>query len=100
MPSETLSHGPARSYSTLVEAVLEAIDELVGGRNSPPVTLDAPLDELGIDDLDLLDVIETVTEDLGERGIAAIDGSELSDCKTVGDFVALLAKAARIEERA
>ncbi|MER3396352.1 MAG: hypothetical protein C4318_07180 [Acidimicrobiia bacterium] len=96
MPSETLSHGPARSYESLVEAVLVAF-ESAGLSAGGFIDLHTRLDALEIDDVDLLDLAEMVAEDLGERGLAHLDGSELAECETVGDFVLLLAVAAGLD---
>jgi hypothetical protein len=93
MPSETLSHGPARSYASLQEAVLQAFEAAGKPAGFAEVTTETRLDAIGIDELDFYDLIESVAEDLGERGMAAIDGSELAECETIGDVVELLAGA-------
>lgn len=98
MPSETLSYGPGRSYASLVEAVLQALEASARGWSAAGVDLDTRIDALEIDDLDLMDIVETVAEELGERGLAVVDGSEISECETVGDLVAVLARAAGVED--
>ncbi len=119
MPSETLSHGPWRSYSSLEEAVLSAIESAIAGSDGfadeamtvPPdaldevgttatagrVTLSTRLEELGLDEIDLLEIVDSVVEELGERGVAPLDGSELVECETVGDLVSVIAASIGLE---
>ncbi len=119
MPSETLSHGPWRSYSSLEEAVVFAIESAIAGRDgyageattaapgalgeggttstTRRVTLSTRLEELGLDEIDLLEIVDSVVEELGERGIAPLDGSELGECETVGDLVSVIAASIGLE---
>jgi acyl carrier protein len=61
------------------------------------VALDARLvDDLGADELALIDLVEAIEEELGERTVGfAIDDDDLVDVATVGDLVEVV--SARLE---
>ena len=61
------------------------------------VALDARLvDDLGADELALIDLVEAIEEELGERTVGfAIDDDDLADVTTVGDLVDVV--SARLE---
>ncbi len=61
------------------------------------VALDARLvEDLGADELALIDLVEAIEEELGERTVGfAIDDDDLTDVTTVGDLVDVV--SARLE---
>lgn len=105
VPAETHSVGPARSYEAVKETVRQAVERYLAERrgvgtgdadadvSAGGVLDDVELAELGLDDLDLAELVEIVAEETAERGIAEVDELELMECKTVGDLVELLASA-------
>jgi len=53
-------------------------------------------DDLGADELALIDLVEAIEEELGERTVGfAIDDDDLADVTTVGDLVEVV--SARLE---
>lgn len=103
MPAETHSVGPARSYEAVKETVRQAVERYLAercgvgaGEADADVSAVGSLDNLelaalGLDDLDLAELVEIVADETAERGIAEVDELELMECKTVGDLVELLA---------
>ena len=68
--------------------VLDRIAEVLGGRSedlTPSIRL---RDDLGADDLTLLDLVELLEDELGERTVGfRLDDDDLSEIDTVGDLV-------------
>lgn len=88
MPAETHSHtGPLRR-DEVERLVRERLAELLA-RDEDDVTLDERLrDDLDMDDYALLDLVETVEADLGEREVGLqLDDDELVELVTVRDVV-------------
>ncbi|HEX5616227.1 MAG TPA: phosphopantetheine-binding protein [Acidimicrobiia bacterium] len=88
MPAETHSHaGPLRP-DDVERLVCERLAELLA-IDDDDVTLDARLrEDLDMDDYALLDLVETIEADLGEREIGLhLDDDELHDIVTVRDAI-------------
>lgn len=95
MPAETHSHGPARSSENVretLQAILErlpAFETASAGKELEEIKLA----DLGLDDLDVIDLVETLAEEVGERGLMAVDEVSLMECDTVGELLGLLGTA-------
>ena len=69
-------------YEIVAEATGSAVSDLADGDR---------LDDLGVTGLVLLDVVETVEEELGERTLGvSIDDDALAAVQTLGELVALV----------
>jgi hypothetical protein len=95
VPAETHSHGPARSSESVretLQAILErlpAFETASAGKELEEIKLA----ELGLDDLDVIDLVETLAEEVGERGLMSVDEVSLMECDTVGELLGLLGTA-------
>ena len=92
MPAETHSHGRSLDPDEVRALVLDRVSEVLGG-DPDELALDARLrDDLGADDLTLLDLVELLEDELGERTVGfRLDDDDLAELETVGDLVDLVA---------
>lgn len=72
------------------EAVLEKIKEIVPkfGVDPSDVTLEATLEDLDMDSLDVVEIMQAIEDDLGIR----VPDEDLEDLTTIGDAVAAVVK--------
>jgi acyl carrier protein len=91
MPAETHRSRGGADRDDLLALVREAAATLVDA-DPDDVSASTALADLGIEGLVLLDLVELLEEELGERTIGlSVDDDELADLRTVGDVVDLLA---------
>lgn len=88
MPAETHSHGGPLDPDEVSLIVRERLAEILGV-DDELLTPDARLrDELGADDFALLDLVELLEQELGERTVGfKIDDDELGELVTVNDAI-------------
>jgi acyl carrier protein len=96
MPAETHSHRAPIDRQEIERIVREQLAEILGVEPDA-VTIDARLrDDLDADDYALLDLVEAVETELGERTVGLrIDDDDLVELHTVADAVECL--VARLE---
>jgi acyl carrier protein len=96
MPAETHSHRGRLDRDDVARIVCEQLSEILG-IDPDNVVLDARLrEDLDVDDYALLDLVDAVEAELGERSIGLrIDDDELAELVTVRDAVDCV--VARIE---
>ena len=84
MPAETHRRGSAER-SEVERVVLDALADVVG----TPSALDSRLrDDLGLDDIGVLDLVDEVEHAIGDRTVGGIVNDEdLDEILTVGDLV-------------
>lgn len=101
MPAETHSHGRSLEPEELRALVLDRVTEVLGG-DPEALALDASLrDDLGADDLTLLDLVELLEDELAERTVGfRLDDDDLGEIETVGDLVDLVFAALGAPDRA
>ena len=95
-PAETHSHRAPVDRDEVARIVCEQLAEILE-REPDDVVLDARLrEDLDVDDYALLDLVEAVEAELGERSIGLhIDDDDLAELVTVRDAVECV--SARIE---
>ncbi len=88
MPAETHSHRQPLSHDDIVGIVRERLAEVLDV-DEDVVVLDARLrEDLDVDDYALIDLIEAVEMEIGERNVGLhIDDDDLADLATVRDAV-------------
>jgi acyl carrier protein len=88
MPAETHSHRGPVDRDDVARIVCERLAEILG-LDDDQVVLDARLrEDLDVDDYALLDLVESVETELGERSVALrIDDEDLAELTTVRDTV-------------
>jgi len=88
VPAETHSHGGPIGREDVVRIVCEQLAEILG-IEVDAITLDARLrDDLDLDDYALLDLVEAVEHELGERSVGlTLDDDDLGEIETVADAV-------------
>jgi acyl carrier protein len=88
VPAETHSHAGPLQPDEVSRLVRERLAELLDV-DEDDVTLDARLrEDLDMDDYALLDLVETVEADLGEREVGFhLDDEELQELVTVRDAI-------------
>ena len=92
MPAETHIRGRGGDTRSVAEVVFEVVAE-VTGRHIGEVSEDDALAELGITGLVLLDVVESVEEELGERTVGLdVQDEDLEAAQTVGDLAAVISE--------
>ena len=98
-PAETHSHRSAVDRDDVARIVCEQLAEILDV-DPDNVVLDARLrEDLDVDDYALLDLVEAVEAELGERSIGLhIDDDDLAELVTVADAVECV--CARLESRA
>ena len=98
MPAETHSHRAPLDRDTVTLIVREQLSEILEV-DIEVVTLDARLrEDLDADDYALLDLLEAVETEIGERSVGLrLDDDDLADVQTVSDAVECV--VARLEGR-
>ena len=97
MPAETHVRGRGGDTRSVAEVVFEVVAE-VTGRPLSDLSGDDTLADLGISGLVLLDVIETVGEELGERTVGLdVEDDRLDGISTLGELIDVLDEG--LEER-
>lgn len=88
MPAETHSHGGPLDPEEVSTIVRDRLAEILGV-DDERLTPDADLrEELGADDFALLDFVEVLEHELGERTVGfRIDDDDLGELVTVGDAI-------------
>jgi len=96
-PAETHSHRSAIDRDDVARIVCEQLAEILDV-DPDTVVLDARLrEDLDVDDYALLDLVEAVEAELGERSIGLrIDDDDLAELVTVADAVECV--CARLED--
>jgi acyl carrier protein len=91
VPAETHSHHPPLDRDEIARVVCEQFADILGV-DVDRVTLDARIrEDLDADDFALIDLVEAVEAELGERSVGlTIDDDDLVDVRTVGDAVECL----------
>src|SRR3954452_72621 len=97
-PAETHSHRTPIDRDEVARIVCEQLAEILE-RDPDDVVLDARLrEDLDVDDYALIDLVEAVEDELGERSIGLhIDDDDLAELVTVRDAVECV--YARLERR-
>ncbi len=88
MPAETHSHGHGLDRSDVSALVVERLAELLG-RDPDDLRPELRLrDDLDADDLVVLDLVEAVEQELGERMVGLhLDDDDLVELETVGELI-------------
>ncbi|HWS47006.1 MAG TPA: phosphopantetheine-binding protein [Acidimicrobiia bacterium] len=88
MPAETHSHGAPLGGEDVERVVRDQLVEILG-IDPDLITLDTRLrEDLDADDFAVIDVVEGVVAELGERTVGlAIDDDDLVELRTVRDAV-------------
>lgn len=88
MPAETHSHGAIPSPDEIADLVVERLAEMLG-RDPDDVRPELRLrEDLDADDLVVLDLVEAVEQELGERTVGLrLDDDTLAEIATVGDTI-------------
>jgi acyl carrier protein len=88
MPAETHSRGGDLDRSDVEAIVIDRLAEILG-RDADELRPEVRLrDDLDADDFALLDAIDAIEDELGERTIALrLDDDELADIVVVADLV-------------
>ena len=88
MPAETHSHRQPLDRAEIAQLVCEQFAEILGV-DPDTVTLDARVrEDLDADDFALIDLVEAVEVELGERSVGlSIDDDDLVEMRTVRDAV-------------
>ncbi len=87
MPAETHVEGSKPDRSGVVELVRNALAEILEVEPSQ-ISEASSFDDLGADSLALIELVEALEEELGERSVGFhIDDEDLEDLKTVRDAV-------------
>ncbi len=101
MPAETHSHGASGFDSVAVGAlVVDRLAELLG-RDIDDVRPEARLrDDLDADDLALLDLFDTIEDELGERTVGIqLEDDDLGELVTVADVVEYVVNVIERQQR-
>jgi acyl carrier protein len=96
VPAETHSHRQPLDRDEIARVVCEQFAEILGV-DIDRVTLDARIrEDLDADDFALIDLVEAVEAELGERSVGmTIDDDDLVEVRTVGDAVECLVAGLR-----
>jgi acyl carrier protein len=87
VPAETHDVGDRPDVAEIRAVVVARAAELLD-RSGGPVTAGTPLRDVDADDLAILDLVEALEHDLGERTVGFhLDDDDLEDVATVGDLV-------------
>jgi acyl carrier protein len=88
VPAETHSHGRRLERGEVAELVVDRLADLLG-RDADDIRPELRLrDDLDADDLLVLDLVEAVEQELGERMVGlSLDDDALGELRTVGDAI-------------
>ena len=100
MPAETHSHGGRLGATDVERIVREQIAEILG-IDPDGITADTRLrDDLDADDFVILDLVEAVESEVGERTVGlAIEDDDLVELVAVRDVVEIVLARLGIEDR-
>ncbi|MEY2474657.1 MAG: acyl carrier protein [Actinomycetota bacterium] len=88
MPAETHSHTNPISREEVVALIRDQLSEILEIDPERVELTSAFVDDLGADALALIDLVEALEGELGERSVGfRIDDEDLQDLHTVGDAV-------------
>jgi acyl carrier protein len=88
VPAETHTQQVPLDRSGVVELIRDRLADLIEVDPSEIVETDRFVDDLGIDSLGLIELVESLEDELGERTVGFhIDDEDLEDLETVHDAV-------------
>jgi acyl carrier protein len=88
VPAETHSHTEAVSREDVVALIRDQLGEILEIDPERVELTSAFVDDLGADELALIELVEALEGELGERSVGfRIDDEDLEDLRTVGDAV-------------
>ena len=88
MPAETHSHTDSVSRDDVVALIRDQLSEILEIDPERVELTSAFVDDLGADALALIDLVEALEGELGERSVGfRIDDEDLEDLRTVGEAV-------------
>ena len=88
VPAETHSHTDAPTRDEVIALIRDQLSEILEIDPSAVELTSAFVDDLGADSLALIELVEALEGELGERTIGfRIDDEDLADLVTVGDAV-------------
>jgi acyl carrier protein len=88
LPAETHSHTEAVSREDVVALIRDQLSEILEIDPERVELTSAFVDDLGADELALIELVEALEGELGERSVGfRIDDEDLEDLRTVGDAV-------------
>ena len=88
MPAETHSHTEAVSRDDVVALIRDQLSEILEIDPERVELTSAFVDDLGADELALIELVEALEGELGERSVGfRIDDEDLEDLRTVGEAV-------------
>jgi acyl carrier protein len=88
MPAETHSHTNPVSRDEVVALIRDQLSEILEIDPERVELTSAFVDDLGADELALIELVEALEGELGERSVGfRIDDEDLADLTTVGDAV-------------
>lgn len=91
MPAETHSHGRPLGVADVDRIVREQLAEILGVDPDTVAPETRLRDDLDADDFAVLDLVEAVEAEIGERSVGlAIADDELVDLVTVGDVIEIV----------
>ncbi|HVV38455.1 MAG TPA: acyl carrier protein [Acidimicrobiales bacterium] len=88
MPAETHSHTNPVSREDVIALIRDQLSEILEIDPDRVELTSAFVDDLGADSLALIELVEALEGELGERSVGfRIDDEDLEDLRTVGDAV-------------
>lgn len=88
MPAETHSHTNPVSRDEVVALIRDQLSEILEIDPGSVELASAFVEDLGADSLALIELVEALEAELGERSVGfRIDDEDLEDLRTVGDAV-------------
>lgn len=88
MPAETHSHTDAISRDEVIALIRDQLSEILEIDPERVELTSVFVDDLGADQLALIDLVEGLEGELGERSVGfRIDDDDLEELRTVGDAV-------------
>ena len=98
MPAETHMSGEPMSRDEALTEICERIAELVDAPAGSVTAASRFVEDLGADDAAIIDVVNTIEEEFGERNVGLIlDDEQILELATVGELFDVLAPALGIE---
>jgi acyl carrier protein len=88
MPAETHSHTESISRADVIALIRDQLSEILEIDPDRVELTSAFVDDLGADELALIELVEALEGELGERSVGfRIDDEDLEDLRTVGEAV-------------
>jgi acyl carrier protein len=98
MPAETHMSGEPMSRVEFVRDVCDRIAELCGAPEGVVAVDSRFVDDLGFDDVTLIDIVTAIEEEYGERNVGiALDDEQIVELATVGELIEILAPNLGVE---